>query len=548
MARDVEFNMTASDRTGPAFDGVARKSEQTQEKIRKDSEKTSRNAGDSWVKGLTAAAPRVLGAVTSTFEQAQKASGPILGAVGVAAAPIIAGTLSAAIIGGAGIGGVIGGVALVKDDPRVAAAGADLGKTITSDLKDFARPFVEPVIRGIDTIKSRFAEVEGPLRGIFARSSAFVAPLVNGVTRFAQGLIRGIDTLASKAGPVINRIDSGLEQLGGDVDKFFTTISRGSEGAAVSVGQLFDLFGGALAVLGPLINGINQINAGLDRMGLSPGILQLVGKYAEANDATGTFVARTQGATEAVGAQGAAAQTTAADLDALQTAIRGNVDANVALYGSATDAAKAIADSTEAIETNGAGLALNTEKGRENREVLQNLAASLNANYDAYVQVNGAGEGAQEVLRNNREAFIRVATAAAGSSAKARALADDLLGIPSVKPKVELLDNASGKVNNVINRLAAVKSKTVSLTVLVRQSGDAAALRKQSLPSGLSAAGHYAQTTGEGRYRTGGPTPVNLSNSLQVTLDGQPFYDYTARAIREDRARADWRAKVGTRP
>ena len=550
MARDVEFNMTASDKTGPAMQGVAAATEKTQEKIRRSSQKTSDQAAAGWVRGFTKAGPKVVGAVTSAASSAAANAGPILAGAGIAAAPIIAGTVAAAIIGGAGIGGVLGGVALVKDDPRIAAAGADLGKNLLSSLKDDAKPFVEPVLAAIDTIDARFQEVDGNLKSIFANSARYVAPLTDGATRFLQGVIRGADALVERGGPVIEALSSSLADLGGDTEGFLTTISEGADGAAASVRQLTDLVGGTLAVTGQLINGVNQVSGALESVGISPGILQLIGRIEDASGATGAFSRHVQGATGAIAGEGAAASAAALDINGMNESVRGGVNANRALYGATTSAAQAIRDATEAVQDNGVGLSINTERGRENRATLQRLASSLYSNYDAYVKVNGAGQKADGVLRSNRAAFIEVATAASGSASKARRLANELLGIPqSTKPKVELLDKATGKINNVINRLAAVRSKTVTINVAVRQSGDASALRKQSLPSGLSAASYFAHasSTDGSQQRTGGPTPVSVQSNVSVSLDGKPFYSYTDQAIRSDRSRAAWRQKVGQR-
>jgi hypothetical protein len=539
--------MTASDRTGPAMASVAAGVDKTQDKIRRSSEKTSQQAGDGWVKAFAKNGPKIIGAVTDVAKTAAKNSGPILAGAATAAAPLIAGTLGAAIIGGAGIGGVLGGVALVKDDPRVAAAGAALGRNLTSDLKDFAKPFVDPVIRGAGTIESRFDQVGGNLRSIFANSARYVDPLVDGSTRFLQGIVRGADALVAKAGPVINALSEGLAQAGTDVQEFFTEVSQGSAGAAVSVRQLVDLFGGTLAVLGPLINGLNQVSAIMDRFGIAPGVLQLIGRINDASSATGTFTRQVAGTTTALAAEGATASTAALDINGLNAAVRGSVNAHASLYGATTAAAQATRDAKKAIDENGASLSLNTQRGLENRATLQRLASSLNSNYDAYVKVNGAGQAADGVLRSNRAAFIQVATAASGSAAKAKQLANELLGIPqSRRPKVELIDKASGKINNVINRLALVRSKRVTISVAVKQSADASALRKQSLPSGLNAGSSFARAAGEGSYRTGGPAPVQVQSNVSVSLDGKPFYDYTDRVVQQERKRTAWRARVGT--
>lgn len=547
MARDVEFNLTASDKTGPALSKAEQAFVRSSQRIKATADKTADGMfGNGLIKAAARAAPKIAGALTGAVSQAASSSGPILGGIGIAAAPIIAGTIGAAIIGGAGIGGVIGGVALAARDPRVKAAGKQLGDNLLADLTDFAQPFIAPVLAGAGLIEDRFDEVGGNLKSIFANSSRFLLPLTSGATRFLQGIVRGADALVDRAGPVINALSEGLTELGADTQEFLTEISGGADGAAAAVRDLTDLFGGTLAVLGPLINGVNQVTGAMERWGIQPGLLQLIGAMKDGGDESGTFARHVAGATGAIESQGAAASFASQDLRNLEAAIRGGVDANVALYGATTTAKEAILDATKVIRENGDTLSLNSEKGRENRKALQNLAGALNSQYNAYVAVNGAGAEADEVLRSNRANFIRVATEATGSAAAARRLADDLLGIPDKRqPKVELLDRATGKINNVINRLAAVRSKTVTLNIAVRQSGDASALRKQSLPSGLSASSYFAQTTGEGRYRTGGPTPVNVQSNVSVSLDGKPFYDYTNQAIRQDRKRSEWRQKVG---
>jgi hypothetical protein len=544
VARDVEFNLTASDKTGPALSKAEQAFAKTQAKIKKDGEESLGGLGKSLINVAEKVSPKLAQSVTQALASAGSAGAPLLVAGIAAAAPVLGGLVSAAIIGGAGIGGVIGGVVIASKDPRVQAAGKQLGANITSDLKDFAAPFITPVLGGIRQIDAGFDQVGGNLRNIFANSSRFVQPLVTGVVAFAQGAIRGIDALVDRAEPVIDSISQGFEQLGGDVEEFFTEISTGSEGAADAVDALFDLFSAVLGVLGPVISGLSKINGWLDALGLNQGLLQVVDKLRN----TGTMTSAVAGEQSNLAGALATTQTAAANqaetLELLAEAQRQLVQDNVSLYDSETKVAGAIAQATKAISSNGQGLAKNTERGRENRETLGGLANALNSNYNAYVKVNGAGEGANAVLRRNRDAFVKVATQATGSAAAAGRLADKLIGIPSVKPKVELLDRASGKINNVINRLSAVKSKTVSVNVLVRQSGDAAALRKQSLPA-FSATQHFAATTGDaGVSRVGGPTPVQVAQTLNVSLDGTPFYAYTARAVDEAARRDRWRRKV----
>lgn len=547
MARDVEFNVTASDKAGNALSSAARKVEQTQRKMAQDAEKAFGGLGRSLIATANLAGPKIGQAVTRGIAQAAQLAGPLLASAAAYAAPLIAGTLSAAVVGGAGIGGVVGGIALAARDPRVKSAGAQLGDSLLGSLTDAARPFVDVTLQGIDRIRAGYQQVEGNIKRIFANSARFVGPLTEGAVAFAQSLIRGFDTLVAKAAPVIAAIRSGLQQAGSDLEDFFATIAGDGQAAATTVKQLFDLFSGALAVLGPMIRALTEINGLLDRFGIQPGILQFIGAVSKANEETGTFARHVAAGADGFVHVNENAANYADTLEALAETQRRIIGETNSLYGAQTNAAKAFRDAKKAIEENGAGLALNTARGIENRQTLANLAQGLNAEYDAFVKVNGAGEAANEVLRRNRANFIEVATKASGSAAAARKLADDLIGIPDRKPVVELLDKASGKINNVINRLSAVKSKTVTINVAVKQSGDAAALRKQNQTSVNAASSYFAAAAGGGQYRTGGPAPVQVANTVTVLLDGRPFRQATSRVVENSQQREAWRNRVGAK-
>lgn len=547
MARDVEFNVTAGDKTGPALNAAARKFEQTQKRIRDDAEKAFGGVGRSLIAAANLAGPKVGAAVTRGIASAAQAAGPMLASVGAYAAPLIAGTLSAAIVGGAGIGGVIGGVVLAARDPRVKAAGAKLGENMMADLTDAARPFVSVTLGAIDDIQAGFDQVRGNIQRIMANSAKFVGPLTEGVVAFAQGLVRGFDVLVQKAGPTINAIRDGLTQLGAGVEDFFATVAGDGVAAAAAMKTLFDGLTGTLAVLGPIIRGLSEINAALDRIGMSGGLLQTINRLSQFGEGSGEVSRAALETAKALERTLKPAASYATILDGILAASRRLAAENGNLYAAQTASAQAFETATAEIKKNGRALNLTTDAGIANRGVLSQLASALNTEYDAFVKVNGAGDQANEVLRRNRERFVAAAQAATGSAAAASRLADELIGIPDRRPKVELLDRASGKINNVINRLAALRDKRINVTVAVRQSGDAAALRKQD-QTGYSAAAQYAAAApGGGTYRSQRPTPVSVTSEVNVLLDGRPIDAKITSAVRQSEERAAWRQRVGKR-
>jgi hypothetical protein len=546
MARDVEFNVTASDRTGNAMRSAARELEKTQKRIRDDAEKAFGGFGRSLIAAGNLAGPKVGQAITKGIAHAAQLAGPLLASAAAYAAPLIAGTLSAAIVGGAGVGGVIGGVLLAARDPRVAAAGRQLGDQMFGDLTDAGRPFVDETLSGIEQVRAGWQRVQGNIRNIFATSARFVGPLTAGVVAFGESLVRGFDTLISKANPVINEIRDGLTRLGTSWETFAGMVAGDGQAAAASMRQIFDLLSGTLLVLGPIIAGLNEINQLFDALG-GAGILQFVATLARANAEGRQFGTWMEPAASGFTHVNGAAANYAQTLENLAAAHRRVIGENNTLYSATTSAAQAYRDATAAVKANGETLSLNTKAGLANRQTLANLATQLNTQYDAYVKLNGAGESANEVLRRNRQNFIEVATKASGSAAAARRLADDLIGIPDRKPKLELLDNATGKINNVINRLAAVKSKTVTVNIAVKQSGDASALRKQNAPAYNAASPMNHQAGPGGQHRTGGPTPIRLTSSTTVLLDGRPFDTKIEQAVTESEQRTAWRRRVGGR-
>jgi hypothetical protein len=555
VARDVEFNVTASDKTGNALNAAARAFERTQKritsdhekaqaKIRGDADKAFAGLGGRLLSAVGAVSPKLAEAITGSVASAGKAAGPLLVGAIAASAPFIGATVSAAVVGGAGIGGVVGGMVLASRDPRVKAAGKELGDDLLGSLTDAARPFVPAMIAATHQVRAGFADIEDDLKRIFANSSKFVGPLTTGVVTLARQVVAGVDAVVAKAGPTIDALSEGLAGLGGDIRSFMTTVAGDGRAAAEAVRSLFQTMSGLIRITGLVVAGLTRLY-NLSNSVL-PSLLQIAGRFNEAAPAAGTFSTAIGAVVAGVQAAIPPVESYTVQMQELAQAQRDAVASANTLYAAQTSSAKAFRDAKAAVAEHGKGMSLNTAAGIANRETLSNLSTSLNATYDAYVRVNGAGEGANDVMRSNRQKFIEVATAATGSAAAAARLADKLLGVPSIKPKVELLDNATGKINNVINRMAAVRSKTVTLNIAVRQSGDAAALAKQSRTD-FSAASYASAGPAAGSHRTGGPTPVQVSSAVSVYLDGQPFAQQTTRVVEQSQQRREWRAKVGTR-
>lgn len=549
MPRDVEFNYTASDHTGPATDSVARRAKAAQDKIKREQDKAFRNFERDAEKASVIAGGKI-GAlfgenIASSLSKMAPAVTPVLAGVAIAAAPVIGASIAAAVIGGSAGLGILGGVALAAKSPQVAARASALGDTIMGGLRSRSAVFIEPVLQSLDLVESRWGSIGANIGRLFANTARYVKPLTDGITYAVDQVSDLVARLSDvgTAGPVIEAIAQGIAGLGTAINDAFSDLEDNGVDAAVAITQVFQVLQAAIRATGMAINFLTETYGVLAQLGLFGRRAQE--EYFRLSANAKLAADSNQDVVQSLEAVNSAGQGVAGVIANLAKEIGDLTQENRSLYASTTSAAEAIARTTDTLNKNGAGLKLNTTRGRENRQALANLATALASNYDAYVKVNGAGAGATAVANRNRAAFIALAEKAGYAGGKARKLADELLGIPARRtPVVNMVGNAAARAQTVIQRLAAIHSKTVSVTVAVRQSGDAAALRKQSLPA-FSAGSHAYAAAGGGSYRTGGPAPVQVASRVQVDLDGRPFYDYTTRAVRAADDRRAFRDRVG---
>lgn len=129
------------------------------------------------------------------------------------------------------------------------------------------------------------------------------------------------------------------------------------------------------------------------------------------------------------------------------------------LSGSQIGFEQAIDDTTKAIKETGAGLDLNTQKGRDNRRSLDQLAESSVAYIDKLRETGASSVKVSEAQDRARAAFIKAADAAGMGATKAAALADELLGIPkTINPRVHVIveaPNITAFMNSLQRRINA---------------------------------------------------------------------------------------------
>jgi hypothetical protein len=506
--------------------------------------------------GVADAAPEVEAGLRGALSKAATTLAPVLAGMAVIAVPFIASTISAAVIGGAGLGGVVGGVLLASRDPRVAAAATSLGKTMLDTMSRQAAVFVEPVLHAIELIRANFLDVGSDLRGIFAAAAKFVEPLTKGAVSAIRAITAGVHALVANAGPVIDVIAHGIEGLGLAIGDVLKRLSQDGPAAALALSQVFGIAERAIIATGIALHALTVEFSILAKIGaFGPQAQREIIAYeanakiaaATTNDVAEAFNASSFGAAAAAGAIGILK--TQAEAAAQQ--VRDLANAEHSLFDAQTGAAEATARLTESIKANGRTLDVHTEKGRANRTALSNLATALNADYDAYVKVNGAGAGANRVAAQNYAAFFKAAYGITHSKKAADALARSLGLIPPKVPTKVTAETAAAAaaIAGIKRALAELHGKTVYVTV--KRTGDI----HVSGPGGSgtqlkgAATAMWSASAGGGSYRTGGPQRGGLSATVENTifLDGSPFRAYTDSVALAERRRADYRRRVGAR-
>lgn len=529
MAKNVDFNYTASDKTGPANESVRREMKKTGDQAGKD-------LGTGTAKGLLAG-----------IKDSLPKTGPLLGTLGAIASPVIAAALSAGIIAGVSGAAIGGGVLLAARDPAVQQAGSELGRTLLAGLEESAEPFVQPVLAQIDKIEARFDRLRPRFDRIFANSAGFLDPLVDGILDGVDGITRGVDKLVGRAGPVVEGLGESFSILGDDVGRSLDIISGGSEDAGNALVDLSHVLGETLVAVSYVVRGLTELYGVISFV---PSKIIELERAVGALPEQGQFAAHTiEDVADNTFLLGLKAQGAQGPIVGLSEQINGMADSARNLFGATTAVGEAIDRASEAAKKNGKTLDENTEKGRANRTVLSQLADNLIAQYNAFVAVNGEGEKSNGVANRNREAFIKAAGAFTKSKEEAGRLATQLGLIPAQK-SVRFDSNAPSVKRDVANLQAAINSlrgKTVPVRVTVSGHGE---LLYGS--GGGRQASNYAEAPGlavrsEGAptSRTAPPTPVNVRNDVNVYLDGQPFYEVATRVSDARTARATWRQNVG---
>ena len=420
----------------------------------------------------------------------------VLGTAAAVLSPIIGAAVSAGVIGGASLGGVVGGLSLVKDDPRVQEAGKEIGNKLLGSLKNDAEPFVQPVLVAAAKIEGRFDQVEGRIKRIFASSSGFIDPLVNGALDGVEGILRGVESLVTKGKPVIDAFGNSFSIVGQSVGKAFEIISGDSEDAASALTNIAKVTGAVIEATGYLVRGLTELYGVITYLPgkakeLELNLAGLVGINKDVSKSAADAATSVAGQVVALARNGDAAAAAARanglfvasadDVKAAQDKAKvaqdsynnsiaalapaGGRAAQVAdglrraieaLHGAqigATDANEAYEASwdslTDSIKANGRSLNIHTAAGRSNRDALEAVAAATRDSYVADIQA-GVGIAQATKKHDQRIAALKEEAHRSGLDKKAT---DDLISTYGSIPKGKTTKLVVSGVDQIISAL-----------------------------------------------------------------------------------------------
>lgn len=375
---------------------------------------------------------------------------PALVIAAVASAPAIGAVISGAVIGAAGVGGIVGGLLLAARDPQVKTAWGGFATSLEARLTDAAKPFVPVALDGIHEIDKALQGIN--FEGLFSDAAKQAGPLINGVARAVEGLGHGITDLIHNAGPAVAAIGQGIGDFGQTLGAGLSELSHDGPAATDALHNMFTMIDAGTTSVFHLIDGLTKAYGWLRKFA-DPGHFAIIDSLNSlgGGSASDTWHKVASGITGVGTAARAAAGPIANFTDALDAA----ASAGQALYGSETNVAQAFVDAAKAAKANGKTLDLNTQKGRDNRTALQNVASALTANYDAFVKVNQEGVASNQIAGENRARFIALAESFGKSKAQAAALATQMGLIPA-KKVTDFTANTHGAANNIASLQAQI--------------------------------------------------------------------------------------------
>jgi len=417
----------------------------------------------------------------------------------------------------------------------------------------------------------------GPLfTETFKNAAPHVNILANGLTGLVKGVMPGFNTAIGRSGPVIRSLSNAMGSLGDAAGDALTSMSEDADGAAASIDGLSSVVNFMVRDLGSAAGDMNTIMSDIkyefesarhEGVGFFDWLSKFdggpLGNWAEDTEDK----LRTMGG--ALSKDADHARTFGRELRHGTDGLEGFNDAlaemnSLALKAADADIAleQAIDDASDALKDNGKTLDLNSQKGRNNKSALLDIAnAAINA-ATSVRKMGGDQAAATRRLEDGYDAFVKAARGAGMTKTAADKLARSYGLLPKSKStsiKAPGATKAKKQVDNLRGSINRLKGKDVFITThLVTKGGGAGSTIGQHAMAmgGISAAqtggprrgltwvgerGPELMETSPGQRvwsaqdsarmaATGAGSPTSIM--LEIKSSGSPFDDFLAEMIK----------------
>lgn len=384
--------------------------------------------------------------------------------------PTLGAMIAGAVAGTIGTGGVIGGIAMASKDPRVRMAAGTFGEAVANEFFRGGEVFVEPTIRALNELQMAFNDMDLP--ETFAKMSPHVTTIAKGFGDLGRNIMPGLNKAFDRMGPFAAVAAKGLGDLGGSLGSFMDSVTA-SEGALQGLDTLFrmldgsiTLLGGGLEVLsdlyGAFVVNLEAAFLGIEALGIAtnqPSLRDFGAKWSTQMDQLGkgtsgaseilkTFGGDTQTASGGVQSFGDSVGLAAQATGALRDGLSETHNAFLGFMGAAINTEEAIDNFTKSVKENGRNLDIDTEAGRENVRILQDIAnGALEATQRKFDETHSVKD-ATTVYEGYRKKLYDTAIQLGFTKDMAQALVDKWLGLaalPDITKQVTVKYRVTGK-------------------------------------------------------------------------------------------------------
>jgi hypothetical protein len=381
------------------------------------------NIGDAATKGMTEGLKKYR-FIPGTF-QGVLITG--LSGVLIAAAPAIATALQGAFTAAVGLAGIGSAVALaISASPELQEAGKALGQKILLGLQQATTTLIGPIKNALQILSNAFDTVIPQIRSGFESLGPSIEILAQGIANFVVNLMPGFIQAMKDSGPAIQQLAIELGELGTFLSDVFAEMSDDAETTVQGIKILFGLLtvtlAGSFTIIDALANAwqgyINVLHGATEVLQFFSPLAQHVNfELEEMEGATGMLKDITDKAAASTGQMGNAWSSAA-------IAGRGLIETVRELYGielDVTDAAIRVEEGmdrvTETFKENTNTLSLNSEEGRENVAVVNQVIRGALAEHEAQIAA-GAGVDVANAAYRRRIAELRTTLRQAGLTEK----------------------------------------------------------------------------------------------------------------------------------